>query len=82
MVTQLPMDNEQIARAAQEMIERHDGAALAQVDKRIGACKAEGFVSVARTWELIREVIKDIQQSDATVEGYKKALGKSVFLSE
>ena len=82
MVTQLPMDDEQIARAAQEMIERHDDAALAHVDKRISACRAEGFDSVAGTWELIREVIKDIQQSDATVEGYKKALSKSVFLSE
>jgi len=76
------MDGEQVARAAKEMIARHGDFALVQADMQISSCESEGFDSVAETWKLIREVIRQIQQSDQTIERYKKALSKGVFLSE
>ncbi len=82
MINHLPMDGEQVARAAKEMIARHGDFALVQADKQISTCESEGFDSVAETWKLIREVIRRIQQSDRTTEGHKKALNKGVFLSE
>ena len=82
MANHLPMDGEQVARAAKEMIARHGDFALVQADMQISSCESEGFDSVAETWKLIREVIKKIQQSDRTTERYKKALSKGVFLSE
>jgi len=44
--------------------------------------KFEGFDSVAKTWELIREVIKNLQRSDSQMRGYENTLKKGVFLSE
>ena len=82
MANHLPMDGEQVARAAKEMIARHGDFALVQADMQISSCESEGFNSVAETWKLIREVIRQIQQSDQTIERYKKALSKGVFLSE
>ncbi len=82
MVNHLPIDGEQVARAAEEMIAQHGDSALVEADKQIKTCESEGFESVAETWSLIREVIRQIQQSDQTIEGYKKALSKGVFLSE
>ncbi len=76
------MDGGQVARAAKEMIAQHGNSALVEADKQIRTCESEGFDSVAETWKLIREVIRQIQQSDCTTEGYKKALNKGVFLSE
>ncbi len=64
------------------MIAQHGDSALVEADKQIKTCESEGFDSVAETWSLIREVIRQIQQSDQTIEGYKKALSKGVFLSE
>ncbi len=82
MVKNLPIDGEQIVCAGKEWIARHGDSALVQADKQISACESEGFDSVAETWRWIREVIRKIQQSDRTTEGYKKALNKGVFLSE
>ncbi len=82
MVNHLPIDGEQVARAAEEMIAQHGDSALVEADKQIKTCESEGFDTVAETWRLIREVIRRIQQSDQTIEGYKKALSKGVFLSE
>ncbi len=82
MINHLPMDGEQVARAAKEMIARHGDFALVQADMQISTCESEGFDSVAETWKLIREVIRKIQQSDRTTKGYRKALNKGVFLSE
>ncbi len=82
MANHLPIDGEQVARAAEEMIAQHGDSALVEADKQIKTCESEGFDSVAETWSLIREVIRQIQQSDQTIEGYKKALSKGVFLSE
>ena len=82
MANHLPIDGEQVARAAEEMIAQHGDSALVEADKQIRTCESEGFDSVAETWKLIREVIRDTQQSDTTTESYKKALNKGVFLSE
>ncbi len=82
MANHLPIDGEQVARAAEEMIAQHGDSALAEADKQIRTCESEGFDYVAETWKLIREVIRDTQQSDTMAERYKKALNKGVFLSE
>ncbi len=78
----LPINGEQIARAAEELIAQHGGSALAQADKQIRTSESEGFGHVAETWKLIREVIRDTQQSKTMTEGYRKALYKGVLLSE
>ncbi len=82
MAKHLPIDSEYIVRAGKELIARHGDSALVQVDKQIRICESEGFDSVAEIWKLIREAIRQIQQSDSTIEGYKKALNKGVILSE
>ena len=82
MVNHLPMNGEQVARAAEEVIAQHGDSALIEADKQIRTCEAEGFDYVAETWKLIREVIRDTQQSDTLAERYKKALNKGIILSE
>ena len=52
-IAPLPTDDREIARAAKDMIAEHGNAAIAQADQRHQA------------WELIREVIRDMQESDA-----------------
>ena len=69
MVFALPLDESQIARAAEEMIAEYGDEALSNADDRINALKFEGFDSVAKTWELIREVVKDMQKSDDKIRG-------------
>ncbi len=70
MVSALPLDESQIARAAEEMIAEYGDEALTKADDRVKKLKSEGFDSFAETWELIREVIKDLQQSDDKIRGY------------
>jgi len=82
LVTPLPLDQSQVARAAEEMIAEYGSEALTKADERVKALQSEGFDSVAKSWELIREVIKDLQESDDPMDGYKNALNKGVFLSE
>ncbi len=82
MANHLPIDGEKVAGAAEKMIAQHGDSALAEADKQIRTCESEGFDYVAETWKLIREVIRDTQQSDTMAERYKKALSKGVFLSE
>ncbi len=65
MITPLPIDDNQIVRAAEEMIAEHGNAAIGVVDQRISVCKCEGINSAAKYWQLIREVIRDMQESDA-----------------
>ncbi len=64
MISTLPHDETQIARAAENMIRKHGGEALTKADDRAKTSMSEGFDSLARTWELIREVIKDEQEMD------------------
>ena len=82
MVSALPLDESQIARAAEEMIAEYGDEALSNADDQIKKLKSQGFDSVAKTWELIREVIKDQPQSDDQMRGYVNALEKDVLLSE
>ena len=82
MTNCLPIDGGQVARAAEEMIAQHGDSAFAQADKQIRTCESEGFGHVAEAWKLIREVIRDTQQSDTPTEKSKRALNKGVFLSE
>ncbi len=69
LVFALPLDESQIARAAEEMIAEYGDEALNNADDRINALKSEGFDSVAKTWGLIREVVKDMQKSDGKIRG-------------
>ncbi len=71
LVTPLPLDQSQVARAAEEMIAEYGSEALTKVDERVKALQSEGFDSIAGTWELIREVIKDLQESDDPIESHK-----------
>ena len=64
MISTWPLDEFQIAHAAEDMIRALGDEALANADDRIKKLNSEGFDSVANTWELIREVIKDEQGSD------------------
>ncbi len=82
MANHLPINSEQVAHAAEEMIAQHGKSALIEADKLIRTCESDGFDYVAETWKLIREVIRDTQQSDTMAERYKKALNKGIFLSE
>ena len=64
MVSALPLDDSEIARAVEEMIAEHGDEALTCADDRAKKLKSEGFDSIAKTWMLIREAIKDEQESD------------------
>ncbi len=70
MVFALPLDESQIARAAEEMIAEYGDEALTKADDRVKNLKSQGFDSVSKTWELIREVIKDVQKPDDKIRGY------------
>ena len=64
------------------MISDYGTQALARARKRSQELRSEGFDSVANTWDLICEVIRDQQDSDNKPEAYKSALRSNVFLSE
>ncbi len=64
MISTLPLDEFQITRAAENMIREHGDEALTKADDRVEKSKSVGFDLFSRTWELIREVIKDEQGSD------------------
>ena len=64
MTSTWPLDEFQIADAAEDMIRAFGDEALTSADDLVKKLNSEGFKSVANTWELIREVIKDKQESD------------------
>jgi uncharacterized protein YjbJ (UPF0337 family) len=64
MTSALPLDETQIARAVEEMIGEYGDDALTIADGRVEKLQSEGFGSVAKTWEVIREAIKDEQETD------------------
>jgi len=64
MVSALPLDDSEIARAVEEMIAEYGDEALTKADDRVKKLISEGFDSIAKTWMLIREAIKDEQESD------------------
>ena len=69
MISAWQLDESQIADAAEDMIREHGDEALTEADDRVRKLKSEGFESVAITWALICEVIKDQQKSDAKIHG-------------
>lgn len=64
------------------MIKDFGQDALAKATERSQELRAEGFDSIANTWDLICEVIRDQQASIKRPEDYKSALSKNVILSE
>ena len=70
MNSAFPLDQIQIARAAEDSIREHGDEALTKADDQVEKSKSEGFESVAKTWKLIREVIKDEQTSDDKICGH------------
>jgi len=82
MNVSLPLDETQISHAAENMIRQHGSEALTKADDRVKNLKSQGFDSVAKTWELIREAIKDVQKPDDKIRRYENALKKGLFLSE
>ena len=82
MVATLPIDHQGIVRAAEEMINDYGPEALHKATERAQELRSEGFDTIANTWALICEVIKDQQDSDQTPDAYKSALRSNVFLSE
>ena len=71
MISVSPHAEFQIARTAEEMIAECGDEALSNADDQINALNSEGFDLDAKTWELIREVIKDEQMSDDKIRGYR-----------
>ena len=69
LVSTLPLDESQIARAAEEMIAEYGDEALSKANNRVNALSSEGFDSFAKTWELIHGVIKDMQKPDDKMRG-------------
>ncbi len=61
LVSALPLDQSQIARAAEEMIAEYGGEALTKANERFKELQSEGFDSVAQTWEMIRDAVENIQ---------------------
>ena len=82
MVSALSLDDSQIARVAEDMIGEYGDGALAKVDDWVKKLRFEGFDSVARTWELVREVIKDLQQSKDRMRGHETAVMNGVVRPE
>ena len=65
-----PLEEIQIAHAAEDMIREHGDEALTKADDWMKKLNSEGFESFARTWERIREVIEDKQYSADKIRGY------------
>jgi hypothetical protein len=51
LVSALPLDESQIARAAEEMIAEYGDEALTKADGQVKKFKSQGFDSVAKTRE-------------------------------
>ena len=69
MTSTWPLDEFQIVDAAEDMIREHGDEALTKADDYVKKLKSEDFDSFVKTWELIREVIKDEQDSDDKIRG-------------
>ncbi len=82
MIEALPIGPDGIYRAAEEMIAEHGPEALAKAKTRAQTLRSEGFDSLAKTWDLICAVIRDLDDSEHSPEAYKRALGQFVLRSE
>jgi len=63
MIVALPIGPDGIQRAAEEMVAEHGPEALARASNRAQALKAQGLESLAKTWDLICAVIRDLDDS-------------------
>ena len=61
MKSAYPLDETHVASAAEKMIEEYGDQALTKADYWVKKLQAEKFGSFSKTWELIREAIKDKQ---------------------
>ena len=77
-VTHLFLSDEQIRRAAEEMLEKHGDGSLGVVTEQIGILRSEGYDSFADHWQMVYDEITRIRDA----EGYRGALSKYVTLSE
>lgn len=77
-----PSPEEEMRQAAKEMIAAYGTEASGKIDGWKDGYRAEGFESIAQRWELIRELVRDLQSREELVEGYNSALIKGVSLSE
>ncbi len=60
----LSLSDEHIKRAAEDMIRIHGSKAAATAEEYIDGLNSEGLHSLAKTWEVIREKIRDLQGVD------------------
>ena len=65
MVIALPIGPDSIHRAAEQMITEYGSKALAEARKRARTVRSEGFESLAKTWDLICAVIRDVDDTKA-----------------
>ncbi len=77
MVEALPIGPDGIHRAAEVMIAEHGPEALVKAKKRAQAVRSEGFESLAKTWDLICAVIRDVDDSKHRPEAYKSRVRPS-----
>ena len=82
MVEALPIGPDAIHRAAEEMIAEHGPEALARAEERARTVRSEGFESLAKTWDLICAVIRDVNDTQQAPEANNQARGRSSLLSE
>ncbi len=77
------MSDLDLRRAAEEMIAEHGDTALTQAEERVRALTAEGFDSLAKTWERIAGTIREMQRTETgQADGYRRALERGVSMSE
>ncbi len=60
----LPLSDEHIKRAAADMIRIHGSEATVKAEEYIEGLNSERLYSLAKTWEVIREMIREIQEAD------------------
>ncbi len=61
------------------MIAEYGNGALTKADERVKKLQSEGFDSVAKTWELLREAIKDVQNRMTKSVGTRMPSKKGLF---
>lgn len=77
-VTHLFLSDQQIRRAAEEMLDKHGEGCLGIVTEQIGILRSEGYDSFADHWQLVYDEITRMRDAS----GYRAAMSKYVTLSE
>jgi hypothetical protein len=70
MIEALPIGPEGIYQAAEKMIGEHGSEALAEANKEAQTARAEGIESLAKTWDLVCAVVRDLDNSEPRPEAY------------